>query len=72
MGMTCTQKILAHAAGLESVTAGRLIEAECDIILGNDITAPVAVKQLENTGGLKPKYPDRIALVLDHFVPNKI
>lgn len=50
MGMTCTQKILAHAAGLESVTAGRLIEAECDIILGNDITAPVAVKQLKNTG----------------------
>lgn len=71
MGMTCTQKILAHAAGLESVTAGRLIEAECDVILGNDITAPVAVKQLEKYGGLKPKYPDRIALVLDHFVPNK-
>lgn len=71
MGMTMTQKILACAAGLESVTAGQLIEAELDLVLGNDITAPVAIHEMEKikTDGVFDK--DKIALVMDHFVPNK-
>ncbi len=70
MGMTMTQKILAAHAGEKSVTAGQLIEAELDLALGNDITAPVAVKELEKAGG-HVKHKDRIALVMDHFTPNK-
>ncbi len=70
MRMTMTQKILAAHAGLESVTAGQLIEAELDLALGNDITAPVAVKEMEKAGG-HVKYKDKVALVMDHFTPNK-
>lgn len=70
MGMTMTQKILAAHAGLESVTAGQLIEAELDLALGNDITAPVAIKELEKAGG-HIRYKDKVALVMDHFAPNK-
>ncbi|MGN1171025.1 MAG: 3-isopropylmalate dehydratase large subunit [Lachnospiraceae bacterium] len=71
MGMTMTQKILAAHAGLESVTAGQLIEADLDLVLGNDITSPVAIKEMEKmkTQGVFDK--DKIALVPDHFVPNK-
>lgn len=71
MGMTMTQKILAHAAGLDSVVAGQLIEANLDLVLGNDITSPVAIKEMDkmNTQGVFDK--DKIALVPDHFVPNK-
>ncbi len=71
MGMTMTQKILAAHAGLESVTAGQLIEAELDLVLGNDITSPVAIHEIEkmNVDGVFHK--DKIALVMDHFVPNK-
>ena len=71
MGMTMTQKILAAHAGLESVVAGQLIEADLDLVLGNDITSPVAIKEMEkmNTTGVFDK--DKIALVPDHFVPNK-
>ncbi len=71
MGMTMTQKILAHAAGLEKVEAGQLIEAKLDLVLGNDITSPVAIKEMEKmkVDGVFDR--DKIALVPDHFVPNK-
>ena len=71
MGMTMTQKILAAHAGLPSVTAGQLISAKLDLVLGNDITTPVAVNEFKKAGfdGVFDK--DRIAIVLDHFVPNK-
>ena len=71
MGMTMTQKILAAHAGLESVEAGQLIEADLDLVLGNDITSPVAIKEMEKmkVDGVFDK--DKIALVPDHFVPNK-
>ena len=71
MGMTMTQKILAAHAGLESVAAGDLIEANLDLVLGNDITSPVAIKEMEkmSVNGVFDK--DKIALVPDHFVPNK-
>ena len=71
MGMTMTQKILASHAGLESVTAGQLIEADLDLVLGNDITSPVAIREMEKmkVDGVFDK--DKIALIMDHFVPNK-
>lgn len=71
MGMTMTQKILAAHAGLEKVEAGQLIEADLDLVLGNDITSPVAIKEMEKmkVEGVFDK--DKIALVPDHFVPNK-
>ena len=71
MGMTLTQKILAAHAGLESVTAGQLISAKLDIVLGNDITTPVAVNEFKKAGFDKVFDKDKIAIVLDHFVPNK-
>ena len=71
MGMTMTQKILATHAGLESVVAGQLIEADLDLVLGNDITSPVAIHEMDKmkVDGVFNK--DKIALVPDHFVPNK-
>lgn len=71
MGMTMTQKILAAHAGLSSVTAGQLIEADLDLVLGNDITSPVAIHEIEQmkVEGVFDK--DKIALVMDHFAPNK-
>lgn len=71
MGMTMTQKILAAHAGLPEVTAGQLISAKLDIVLGNDITTPVAVNEFKKAGFDKVFDKDRIAIVLDHFVPNK-
>lgn len=71
MGMTMTQKILAHHAGLDKVEAGQLINAKLDIVLGNDITTPVAVNELKKAGFETVFDKDRIAIVLDHFVPNK-
>ena len=71
MGMTMTQKILASHAGLESVEAGQLINAKLDIVLGNDITTPVAVNEFKKAGFDKVFDKDHIAIVLDHFVPNK-
>ena len=68
--MTMTQKILAAHAGLPSVTEGQLIEAELDMVLANDITAPVAIREMERVGG-HVRYRDRVALVMDHFTPNK-
>ncbi len=69
--MTMSQKILAAHAGLEEVKAGQLIEADLDLVLGNDITSPVAIGELKkfNKDGVFDK--DKIALVPDHFVPNK-
>ena len=71
MGMTLTQKILAAHAGLAEVKAGQLINAKLDIVLGNDITTPVAINEFEKAGfdGVFDK--EHIAIVLDHFVPNK-
>ncbi|MBQ9938632.1 MAG: 3-isopropylmalate dehydratase large subunit, partial [Oscillospiraceae bacterium] len=71
MGMTMTQKILAAHAGLDSVSAGQLINARLDIVLGNDITTPVAVNEFKKAGFDKVFDKDKIAIVLDHFVPNK-
>lgn len=71
MGMTMTQKILAAHAGLDSVVAGQLIEAKLDLVLGNDITSPVAINELEKAGVDKIFDRERIALVMDHFTPNK-
>lgn len=71
MGMTMSEKILAKHAGLETVKAGDLIEANLDMVLGNDITTPVAIDVTKNMkkDGVFDK--DKIALVMDHFVPNK-
>ncbi len=71
MGMTMTQKILAAHAGLESVTVGQLIEADLDLVLGNDITSPVAIHEIEKMKVNGVFHKDKIALVMDHFVPNK-
>lgn len=71
MGMTMTQKILASHAGLDSVTAGQLISAKLDIVLGNDITTPVAINEFKKAGFENVFDKDKIAVVLDHFVPNK-
>ena len=71
MGMTMTQKILARAAGLEEVHAGDLIEANLDLVLGNDITAKVAVDEMKKFHSDEVFDKDKIALVLDHFVPNR-
>ncbi|WMC92858.1 3-isopropylmalate dehydratase large subunit [Kineothrix sp. MB12-C1] len=71
MGMTMTQKILAAHAGLDKVEAGQLIEADLDLVLGNDITSPVAIKEMEKMKVDSVFDKDKIALVPDHFVPNK-
>ena len=71
MAMTMTQKILAAHAGLDNVAAGQLINAKLDIVLGNDITTPVAVNEFNKAGFNKVFDKDKIAIVLDHFVPNK-
>ena len=71
MGMTMTQKILAAHAGLESVVPGQLISAKLDIVLGNDITTPVAINEFTKSGFNTVFDKDKIAIVLDHFVPNK-
>ena len=71
MGMTMTQKILAAAAGLAEVKAGQLIEANLDLVLGNDITSPVAIHEMDKFKAEGVFDKDKIALVMDHFVPNK-
>lgn len=71
MGMTMTQKILARRAGLPSVKAGQLIEADLDLVLGNDITAPVAIREMNRFRKEGVFDKDKIALVPDHFVPAK-
>jgi len=71
MGMTITQKILAAHAGLEKVEPGELIEVDVDFSLANDITAPIAIERFRQAGAKKIYDADRVALVPDHFVPNK-
>jgi len=71
MGMTMTQKILARAAGVERCRAGELLMCKLDLVLGNDITAPVAINEFRRMGAVKVFDPAKIALIPDHFVPNK-
>ena len=71
MGMTMTQKILARAAGLDQVQAGQLLEGKLDLVLGNDITTPVAIKEFEKAGLTTVFDRDKIAIVLDHSTPCK-
>lgn len=71
MGMTMTQKILADHAGLDKVVAGQLIEAKLDLVLGNDITSPVAIREMGKFNDQTVFHKDKIALVMDHFAPNK-
>ena len=71
MGMTMTQKILAAHAGLPGVEAGQLIEADLDLVLGNDITTPVAIREMEKMTISDVFHKDKIALIMDHFIPNK-
>ena len=71
MAMTMSQKILAYHAGLDSVEAGQLIMADLDLVLANDITGPVAIKEFKKSGADSVKDSGKIALVMDHFAPNK-
>ena len=71
MGMTITQKILAAHTGLETVAAGDLIEASLDVVLGNDVTVPPAVKVFGDVGTGKVFDKTKICLIQDHFTPNK-
>ena len=71
MGMTMTQKILARAAGREKVSAGELIECKLDLVFGNDITAPPAIGEFYKMGAKKVFDKEKIALIPDHFTPNK-
>ncbi len=71
MGMTITEKILAHHCGKKEVFPGELIMAKVDLVLANDVTAPIAIKEFENSGAKKVFDNTKIALVPDHFTPNK-
>lgn len=71
MGMTITEKILAVHSGRDCVQPGELIEATVDLILGNDITAPIAIKEFKELGIKRVFDNTRIALIPDHFTPNK-
>jgi len=71
MGMTMTQKILAAHAGLDKVEPGQLIMANVDLVLGNDITAPVAIREFKRMGARRVFDRKKVALVPDHFTPNK-
>ncbi|MCL1891610.1 MAG: 3-isopropylmalate dehydratase large subunit [Coriobacteriia bacterium] len=70
-GMTMTQKILAHAAGLESVEVGQLLLANLSHVLGNDITTPLAINEFRSMGATEVFDRNKISLVMDHFAPNK-
>ena len=71
MGMTMTEKILAFHAGIDETKPGQLIEARCDMVLANDITAPIAIREFYKIGRERVWNGERIALVPDHFTPNK-
>ena len=71
MGMTLTQKVLAAHCGKARVAAGEIIMAELDLVLGNDITTPVAIAEFGKSGKTDVFNKDKIALVMDHFTPNK-
>ena len=71
MGMTMTQKILAAHAGLNKVESGELIMVDLDLVLGNDITSPVAIKEFNKLGKTDVFDKDKVTMVMDHFAPNK-
>ncbi len=71
MGMTMTQKILAAHAGLDKVEAGQLINVRLDLVMGNDVTSPVAINEMKAKGFKDVFDKEKIALVMDHFTPNK-
>ena len=71
MSMTMTQKILAAHAGLPEVRAGQMIQAKLDMVLGNDITSPVAINEFEKAGFDQVFDPARVVMIMDHFTPNK-
>ncbi|MBR4555010.1 MAG: 3-isopropylmalate dehydratase large subunit [Ruminococcus sp.] len=71
MGMTMTQKILAAHAGLDEVRPGQLIMADLDLVLGNDVTSPVAINEFNKAGFSSIFSQDKITMVMDHFTPNK-
>ena len=71
MGMTITEKILANHAGLKEVKPGQLIQSKVDIVLANDITAPLAIEQFRAAGTKKVFDPEKVVIVADHFAPNK-
>ena len=71
MGMTMSQKILAAHAGLDEVKAGQLINAKLDMVLGNDVTSPVAINVFEKNGADAVFDNTKIAMIMDHFTPNK-
>jgi 3-isopropylmalate/(R)-2-methylmalate dehydratase large subunit len=71
MGMTLAEKILAAHAGEEEMHAGQFVEAAVDIVLSNDITAPIAIREFEKLGAERVFDPDRVVMVADHFAPNK-
>jgi 3-isopropylmalate/(R)-2-methylmalate dehydratase large subunit len=71
MGMTIVEKILAQHAGLDTVTPGQLVEARVDLVLANDITAPIAIREFRQAGAKKVFDREKIVLVPDHFTPNK-
>jgi 3-isopropylmalate/(R)-2-methylmalate dehydratase large subunit len=69
--MTITEKILAAHAGLDEVAPGQLIECDLDLVLANDVTAPIAIREFAKTGAVRVWDPERVALVPDHYTPNK-
>jgi 3-isopropylmalate/(R)-2-methylmalate dehydratase large subunit len=71
MGMTIVEKILAQHAGIDSVTPGQLVEANVDLVLANDITAPIAIREFRAAGAQKVFDREKVVLVPDHFTPNK-
>ena len=71
MGMTITEKIIAAHCGADQVTPGQYVLAECDLMMGHDVTAPPAVKVFRTIGRAKVADPDRLVLINDHFVPNR-
>jgi 3-isopropylmalate/(R)-2-methylmalate dehydratase large subunit len=71
VGNTITEKILMAHTGMKKISAGQLINARVDIALGNDVTAPIAINEFKKAGGKKVFNKNKVALVLDHFTPNK-
>jgi 3-isopropylmalate/(R)-2-methylmalate dehydratase large subunit len=71
MGQTLAEKILAAHAGLEEVDSGQFVEVNTDVVLSNDITAPIAIREFEKLGVARVFDPERVVIVLDHFTPNK-
>ena len=71
MGQTLAEKILAAHAGLEEVDSGQFVEVDTDVVLSNDITAPIAIREFEKLGVARVFDPERVVIVLDHFTPNK-